>query len=838
MSSSMNLETIALAALSELQRMSSTTKCGELSSSSNRDSDPTTTIQDEERCHLPNHDDVPGKDDFVSTRSSHESVHEVAVVDDNNNINGVGPTTTVTCIASSDSTTMMDTTVVVRNKMESSFTVPSSSSSSSEKAVTGPTPVSVESAVRSVSLDSLTDDHGGSIDNINYTTNLVATVGFSLALSLETAKETGEIGEGINVKNHNHEVVHSFLLPTLSGAQLGTGFSTVSADPAVAAIPTNYTNNHINTSHAQDLLLLSQQGEPDSDSQQQHPPTLNDAFNHILADPDTWLRSTENQFVTLPPVNIKQHIPTVLPDDVLCGRGGETNHHPGNVQYRSLVKAFQKLYIESKRRDKPKIAQCIVYTIRSVGGRFLKRTDPSVNGWVDVGNTKAREKTSQALREGAPDLRGNELPSSTSLDGQESTTASVDSGAEDNSDVVVGPTPSTTDIMMTTGGGQNPRRRHSKSNSSVSFGKTEIPSSKKSNKASMETQLLTNPTSSMTTSSLADSGTTTMTSTPSSSSLPATTGTTISEQVASTLLQNPLFHRLSPFQQQQVLMSEIASARQHEQQVQQHGYGGGAGAGLQQQHNHHHHLPPMGYPPAGGHSMVPGFSTASTLSFQQQQRQHHQSHEQHLGNGVGASGGGSNSVLPPSNLDVLYQEVLAAKLAVQTAVAVTSPKGTSSIGSGDSISPTNHLKRPAHSSTNTTTTPSSHISPFSTSLYLRGGGGGHGWTFNPNGSDIGAVTYPLPGGVGGGGGIGQHHQVHHLGSSSMITTPNVAKSAVAIVSDSDGSEGSSTLSSPSSYGTGGGGGPRLKRLKMRRLLEVPTASTKTGTKIMSSPPGV
>jgi hypothetical protein len=31
-------------------------------------------------------------------------------------------------------------------------------------------------------------------------------------------------------------------------------------------------------------------------------------------------------------------IPFVRQDDVLCGRGGETNHHAGNIQYRQFVR--------------------------------------------------------------------------------------------------------------------------------------------------------------------------------------------------------------------------------------------------------------------------------------------------------------------------------------------------------------------------------------------------------------------------------------------------------------------------------------------------------------------
>jgi len=133
------------------------------------------------------------------------------------------------------------------------------------------------------------------------------------------------------------------------------------------------------------------------------PPTTKSTFGYILSDPVAWLQKTQAR----PPLKAPEHcIETVEQGDVLCGRGGETNHHPGNIQYRMLVKAFQPLYVRAKRREKPLIAQCIVYSVRQVGGRFLKRI--SDKEWVDVGNTKAREKTSQALREGAPELRGDQ----------------------------------------------------------------------------------------------------------------------------------------------------------------------------------------------------------------------------------------------------------------------------------------------------------------------------------------------------------------------------------------------------------------------------------------------
>jgi hypothetical protein len=74
------------------------------------------------------------------------------------------------------------------------------------------------------------------------------------------------------------------------------------------------------------------------------------------------------------------------------------------VQYRRIVKACQPAYLVAKRRDKPRVAAAIVRVIRSRSGRFLKK-DLKDNMWRDVGNNKAREKSSQALREGAPELR-------------------------------------------------------------------------------------------------------------------------------------------------------------------------------------------------------------------------------------------------------------------------------------------------------------------------------------------------------------------------------------------------------------------------------------------------
>jgi hypothetical protein len=94
-------------------------------------------------------------------------------------------------------------------------------------------------------------------------------------------------------------------------------------------------------------------------------------------------------------------------NDVLCGRGGLTNHHPGNVFFRRLVRIKQEAYLKASKREKAGVAKEIVALIRNLqpSGRFLKKEPLHPGVWIEIGDRKAREKTSQALREGAPELR-------------------------------------------------------------------------------------------------------------------------------------------------------------------------------------------------------------------------------------------------------------------------------------------------------------------------------------------------------------------------------------------------------------------------------------------------
>ena len=114
---------------------------------------------------------------------------------------------------------------------------------------------------------------------------------------------------------------------------------------------------------------------------------------------------------------------TVNESDVLCGRGGATNNHIGNKMFRALVTEHQQEYLGAKKKDKALVSNRIVRLIRQKGGRFLRRGDGGV--WTDVGDKKATEKTSQALREGL-DVRSFTAGKSSRRNSESSSSSSND----------------------------------------------------------------------------------------------------------------------------------------------------------------------------------------------------------------------------------------------------------------------------------------------------------------------------------------------------------------------------------------------------------------------------
>lgn len=87
----------------------------------------------------------------------------------------------------------------------------------------------------------------------------------------------------------------------------------------------------------------------------------------------------------------------VTSTDVLCGRGGVTNSHKGNIYFRNLANQLRWDYATVKKSRKAHVAKVIVRKIRERHGRFLKKDGDS---WYEIGDELALTKAAQTLREG------------------------------------------------------------------------------------------------------------------------------------------------------------------------------------------------------------------------------------------------------------------------------------------------------------------------------------------------------------------------------------------------------------------------------------------------------
>jgi len=111
-------------------------------------------------------------------------------------------------------------------------------------------------------------------------------------------------------------------------------------------------------------------------------------------------------------------ITEVNENDIICGRKGLALKHTGNMSYRKIVALNKEGYATCLKNEKLRISKSIVAAMREVGGRFLERLDGGTSmtidekdedgnpvAYRDIGDRRAVEKTSQALREGQPRIR-------------------------------------------------------------------------------------------------------------------------------------------------------------------------------------------------------------------------------------------------------------------------------------------------------------------------------------------------------------------------------------------------------------------------------------------------
>lgn len=91
-------------------------------------------------------------------------------------------------------------------------------------------------------------------------------------------------------------------------------------------------------------------------------------------------------------------------NDVLSGRGGAVNAHSGNVQFREWVEERKHEYnTATSKTQKNRLIEQIVQLVQQQNGRFLQKVNQGE--WEELSSTRVLAKVSQALREGAPQIK-------------------------------------------------------------------------------------------------------------------------------------------------------------------------------------------------------------------------------------------------------------------------------------------------------------------------------------------------------------------------------------------------------------------------------------------------
>jgi len=86
-------------------------------------------------------------------------------------------------------------------------------------------------------------------------------------------------------------------------------------------------------------------------------------------------------------------------NDVICGRGGLSNNHPGNGLFRRLVQANKQHYNEAvSAQHRQMLAYSIAAAVHNISGRFVQKDDsPASGGWIEIHLDEAAKKILQAL---------------------------------------------------------------------------------------------------------------------------------------------------------------------------------------------------------------------------------------------------------------------------------------------------------------------------------------------------------------------------------------------------------------------------------------------------------
>ena len=122
-------------------------------------------------------------------------------------------------------------------------------------------------------------------------------------------------------------------------------------------------------------------------------------------------------------------------NDILLGRGGNNNKHPGNEQLRLKAMNHVQEYMASSRTEKTHMVNELVTWVRNLKppGRFLQKNLDDNNKWYEMDDKIARLKASQVYRDTVAIIRGTK-GRVTSDSHRRSSTGTMDSSYRDGFD--------------------------------------------------------------------------------------------------------------------------------------------------------------------------------------------------------------------------------------------------------------------------------------------------------------------------------------------------------------------------------------------------------------------
>jgi len=164
----------------------------------------------------------------------------------------------------------------------------------------------------------------------------------------------------------------------------------------IPSLPENFAFNDISINCEDNLATSALSSYPDFDHSDNS--LRSSATSSMLS--STGSSSSEDQhqcFFSSPAVKEFVLVPTDL--DVLLGRGGKTNNHPGNKRYREEVLTVKPMYHDcTTKPEKKNVSELLMAYVHHYGGRFLSK-DCRTGHWYIACPKTARKKCSQALRE-------------------------------------------------------------------------------------------------------------------------------------------------------------------------------------------------------------------------------------------------------------------------------------------------------------------------------------------------------------------------------------------------------------------------------------------------------